>query len=475
MDEGNKQFGNAEIRKVGPLWVVEGGIILYPVPPHPLVGYEANQSEGISELFMNLEKLNHEWWEKFPNCCDSHKRFNSTPGFDKSKFSFVKDQAHLSVRYFVHCLEMNLDSPDWFQNITDYYDYLFMNFGSPGWGEHIFKWYAEYVIENITFKEVDFTDDQRIILLDHISPARRTIEERKKNSGKLEDLYFAFQNWLEVMPAFGEIAHIKQKLSGKVPMNIFVREIKVNKYNGLASSSIKTVAQLVKDLKGFTQSLLLAVQDTIEDEYYRENKTMLSLSEEKLRIRQAQLFSTAEKVDPEIYELIIEWLGIWIDYFKEFMLSSSTEKILNHVKEGNDYIRKALESYDVLSLEIAELKSIVNASFQSINEDLLSKLEKRSATIVEGIDDTMDHELEEIQANIYNGIGHSNSAIISAKSKIQKSQISVKSKIKLSLPIFLFTKYEAEIELGASDKIPSNLTELKRILLYENSPSETKE
>jgi len=463
MSKEKRKLGEVTISRIGPLWKLEGEMILYPTISYPLVGYEPDTNKGIKELFESVEKWNHEWWEEFPDCCDSHKRFLSISGFEKNEYGFIKDQVHLSVRYFLHCVETNLKSEDWFVNIVDYYDYLNHNFGSPGWGNHIFERVVIHAIENATFETVEFTDEQRIMLLEHISPAKKAIEQREKNNGSLEDLYLAFQNWLEIMPSVGEIAVIKQKLTGKIPMNIFLREVKINRYSGSAISSVKTVPQLVKDLTDYTKSLLTAVQDTIEDEFYKEHKTMFALSEEKLRVRQTQLFSTV-KVDVEIYSIVSEWLEMWIDFFKEIAISDTSSEISNYIRKSNDYIRKALSMYDVLSSEIAELKSTMLSGFGTIKHDILVQLEDISDKILVGLDDILSDDLKNIEAKLISNIDHTSEPIVASKSNLKKSSISVKSKIKLSLPLFLFTRYEAELELGAFDKIPSNLAELKEIL-----------
>jgi hypothetical protein len=62
------------------------------------------------------------------------------------------------------------------------------------------------------------------------------------------------------MPSIGEISNIKERLTGKIPMNLFLYNIKVNRYTGLAVSNIKSTTQLVIDLEDYSKSLLLAVE-----------------------------------------------------------------------------------------------------------------------------------------------------------------------------------------------------------------------
>ena len=83
-------------------------------------------------------------------------------------------------------------------------------------------------------------------------------------------------------------------------------------------------------------------------------------------------------------------------------------------------------------------------------------------TISKQIDESSESEVLELEKMLNSKTGVKGTKL---KKDIQKSQISLKSKLKLSIPIFLFTRYETEIELGVSDKIPKNLKELVGILL----------
>ncbi|MNY72274.1 hypothetical protein D3C86_2107870 [compost metagenome] len=49
--------------------------------------------------------------------------------------------------------------------------------------------------------------------------------------------------------------------------------------------------------------------------------------------------------------------------------------------------------------------------------------------------------------------------------KINDPEISIKHKIKISIPIFLFTKYESELELSAKQKMPKSFKELKELFM----------
>ncbi|MCB0841577.1 MAG: hypothetical protein KDD99_33130, partial [Bacteroidetes bacterium] len=52
----------------------------------------------------------------------------------------------------------------------------------------------------------------------------------------------------------------------------------------------------------------------------------------------------------------------------------------------------------------------------------------------------------------------------SLKEKVQNSDLNIKYKLKISIPLFLFTKYESEIELTDKIKLPFSLKELSKIV-----------
>ena len=463
----NPEFKKVEISKIGPIWHLEGDIILYPTRSYPLKGFEVKENKETEKFFKSVRVVTDKWWKSFPNCCDSHKRFNSLEGFDKKDFEFVKDQIYNSVRYFIYCMDISIDKDDWFERITQYYDYLSMNLGSPGWGNDLLVDAITHYVEWVKYDNCDFNDDMKLKLFEHISPGRKEIENRKRNSGDLGELYQIFQSWLNSMPSIGEISAIKKKLTGKVPMNLFLSNIKMNHYTGMAVSNVKTTNQLIIDLENYSKSLLLAVQNSIKDKFLEDNETVFRLINEKRRIRQEKLFSKSELPANEV---VSEWLNMWIDYFTELKTADTNGKLSEFIRETNTFLHEYIKIFDLLDSNIAELRRNISVLMENIDKQLSHKVKEISEQIISSSDsqNLSEEVLNKLAKKITEKLESSEKLDIKKVAlSMKKSQIGIKHKLKISIPLFLFTKYESEIEINAGDKIPKNLKDLKSLLFEE--------
>ncbi|MBC6993505.1 hypothetical protein QWY85_16240 [Neolewinella lacunae] len=469
MEEDNK-FKPVDITKIGPMWQLEGDIIWWPVKSRPLVGFEIKDIEGTEQFFQSIHNAANSWWESFPNCCDTHKKFNSLPNFDKEEYNFVKDQIYNSVRYFIHCLETNIDKEDWFQRITEYYDYLNWNFGSPRWGSHLFDNSITNFIDWAKFDHIEFTDEMKLSLLEHISPGRLEIENRKKKNGDIGELYQIFEKWLNSMPSIGEISKIKERLTGKLPMNLFITNTTPNRYSGIAISNVKSNDQLVLDLESYSKTLLLAVETTIKNKFLEDNQAVIQLINEKLRIRQVKLFKSNSNINQAAEKLVSEWLNMWIDYFLEFKSVDTDGKLNELIRDTNTFMHRYIEIFDVLDSKIAELKCVVTDFMESVDQHIKDALQLSTEEIINDpkIGSLSEGELTKILKAITTKLETAgNNKTTNVINATNKSTIAVKHKLKLSIPLFLFTKYEGEIELGNNQHLPKNLKELKS-LLFKN-------
>ena len=452
------------IKKIGPLFMLEGEFVKHPMIARPLTGFKDEIPNGIAELYKHIEKQNLNWFNKYPNCCDTHIRLNKEYGWEKDAFDFTKSLAYNSIRYLVHCLEINLDKEDWFSNISEYYDYLDQNFGSPGWGRFIFESYAGHVIENITFDDVEFSDEKRMRLIDHMYPNAEILQDQS-NNGDLGELYIAFQEWLNVMPSIGEMANLKERLTGKIPMNIFMKSYKYNRYTGLTRLSIKTVPELLNDLRDFTKTMLLTIQDSVESQFYEENRTMFALSEEKLRISQAKIFNDISKETLDLADYISRWLNMWVEYFQETIVSNKITGIDKAIKQNSLQVQKVFNSYDLLSFEVASLRRDVFKFYNDNNIKDRDKYKNEIVSLSEDVDEIDGEASQSLYDKIAGKIFERKSSYVELADKMKSSGLTLKSRIKISIPILLFTYFESEMEVSAKDKIPTNLSQLRDLLV----------
>lgn len=455
------------LKKIGPMWSLEGNIVLFPTIAEPLPGYTPKNLPNLELLFNEYQTAIENWWNSFPDCCDYHKRISSANEFAKQDYSFAKNQLYSSLKYFIYCMEVNLDKEDWFDRISQYYEYLVFKLGNPGWGDHLLDEATIRFIEKAKFVDFDFNDDMKLLLIDFISPSRKEIENRRNNHGDLSELYDVFQKWLLSMPNIGEISEIKTRLTGKVPLNLFLTNTKINMYLGIASSRIKSNYELINDLSIYSKTLLFALNNSIKDQFLEDNGTVINLISERLRIKQDKLFLNPEL--PSI-EFVIEWLNIWIEYFTDLKKTDLEDKINTFINHTNSFLNEYTTGYNLLDTGIAELRQSLSLYLENISIDISNRIKIISNEIIASIESNSfsEEDLIALANEICNRIEATGDAKAEkAIESMKKSQIGVKSKLQIAVPIFFFTKYITEFEMGRADKMPRGFAEFKKLLFED--------
>lgn len=434
-----------------PIIKVSGGanITIFPQQTYPLEGYVDHYND---EYFDKLESISKDWFEKFPYCCEKHKKLGDSTGFNKEDFRFVEKMIVDNVKFFTYALEKFLSAEDWYEEISQYYEYLHASFGSPGIGDHIFIFAIADIISKREFDKRSFSQEERTKLL-YLVALMKSIEDQ----GEMEVLYNTFTKWVNYIPAIGELEKIKKELAGIPPVDLFFSEIRHNKYLGISKRSIKKTEVFIKELEILTVDLLQSIKEQIKN--HQSSDMILVLSEERLRIRQEALLDRSLKSSEMGYiNLFKEWVEIWIDYFKDvtqIMLQKENKKFLDEILFNLDLLR--VQSYDleklkkrILKLDKKSMDSIKIVS-KAIERDVDNGSYDETALIV--IWDNLHEEMN--RSPVLNKIVE----------PIDKTEISIKKKIKFSIPLFLFIKYEGELEIGNKSILPKNLKELKRLFL----------
>lgn len=106
---------------------------------------------------------------------------------------------------------------------------------------------------------------------------------------------------------------------------------------------------------------------------------------------------------------------------------------------------------------------------ENVDKELSHKIKEISEQIISSDSQNFsEEELAKLAEKITKKLESSeNLHINKVASSMKKSQIGIKHKLKISIPLFLFTNYESEIEVSAGDKIPKNLKDLKSLLIEE--------
>lgn len=439
------------------MFKIEGGIIfLHPFKSIPIKEFVIEDAFKNSESFLNsIYNDANTWFEKFPECCDDHKELFEVIGLEKKIFDFIPSQILNNIKYFSQAVEIFIDSENGINEIKDYLEYLLHSFGNPSIGGHVFIRHVKYLIENGTLNDREFSDDQRIDLLQFFEPQSPQIDIDER---EIDFLYEIFQNWINAIPNIGQFKEWKNNFEGKVPMDMFVVEPKTNKYLLTTTFNTRSRSELLEYLINLTNDILKISKTEIKKENYDKNEIIL-IAEERLRIKQNILLNKSiSKLESNYLHLIENWLSITIEFYQ--VVSQTIQQSNNEFVSNK--IENVITKVDELQVELSSfcnsenvLKWINNQYPKTIMDTLLidfAKLNPNEEAIV----------LEAILKSILS-IKNPNVNLEKVKEKLNDPEIAVKHKIKISLPIFLFTKYETELEISSKQKIPKSFKELREL------------
>lgn len=452
------------IRKIGPLFEIAGPIIIWPNRSYPLPDYKPHSEELLVRHFKHIEEVASDWWMKFPNCCDVHREMSENFAIDKRTFEYIPQQIADSVRYFVHCLEKYACETDGLKQILNYYEYLRFNLGTPGWGDHLLRSAVVGIISWAQFDDCEFSDEQKLELLYKIDPSEAEVQSIRESQGDLGELYRLFELWLDSVPSIGEFALLKQRLAGRVPMNLFLTNVESNRFLGIAKSQVKSTSQLIIDLENYSRALLATVHTAMDRRVDFAADSAFTLAEERLRIESLTLFS-----DQSIpgAQMVSQWLKNWTEYFQTINSSETISIVRESNIQLSSYFRQELAKYDILNASIADLRGAINGALAGRDPSALSAAEEAAESIVNSQEfgHLSDHELAVLNDRIAHKIASLSQAIGKATSdKMKAAGLPIKHKLKLRLPLFLCLRYEAEADLGSTIITPRTMNSLRKII-----------
>jgi len=466
MEEDEPEY--SKISKVGPMFKIEGGdIFLSPFQSFPLIGYVESEVLKDEEPFIqSIKSISTGWFEKFPDCCPTHKKLKHFTNFKKEDYDYIPTQILNNTKYFAHAIEIFIDKKDWLIELTDYMEFLIESLGNPRIGGHIFDNALRGLIEGVKINGKEFTDDQRLELLQHLEPLKppEDLDERD-----IDVLFETFQKWVVAIPNVGGFKEFKERFKGKIPMNLFLIEPRFNKYLGISKYRSRSRNELLDFLFDITNDIIKISRDEINKENYDKNSLLIA-AVERLRIKQDKLQIKGDSdIEVAYLELIENWLSIVIEFYQvlnQIVADNNNSKLSIDIKAAIENLNDVVSQLDKIKIEISTLSNsqkLIKWIDENFKDDSFS-------AILEEIDKSDDGNEENIKLlDLIKHQFHTNSnSHIKAdriESKMNDSEISVKHKLKLSIPIFLFTRYESEIELSNKQKLPTSLKELISLLI----------
>ncbi len=308
-------------------------------------------------------KLVEEWFNKFPNCCDRHKKFMKQFGFQKKQFENVPQKVMRQLSFTEYHISKRIDIPNWYEDITAYIEWNVRSFGQPEVG---FEWYWRILkhfiqhfrpddynslqneerngLESHCIQAFDLPDDKRQKLLEYFETESAPPRELKKDKD-LDLLFNTFQDWVETFPDLDFFRELKEKHSGKIPMNLFLFNPVPNPYTGMTKFDTRSQTELIEILFALTKQILDEI-DTIAlieaGAISNANEYKYQLARESHRLKQSHLVGNFTEGEKNYRHLLETWLANEKVYFDEIEplfnkvpQLSNTTKVLPQSTESN--------------------------------------------------------------------------------------------------------------------------------------------
>jgi hypothetical protein len=306
----------------------------------PLEGYKKpNKDFPNCEYHKGVLNNAQEYLDKFPNCCERHKKLNSETWFDKNNYNYVPSKVSKQISYTIHCIETCIEKEDWFKLITDYIEWNYISFGQLPYTYHTSVGLPPYIniLKNKLSEEGFIPNDKALRLLDFIEHHGELDE--KKSSTDLNVLVSTYEKWLKIFPfQLSHFKDLKPKFDKQLP--ILKGKAQTNAYTGVSYVQMHSKKSLIAILNNLTKTLL----DSIDIPNLRKQGGLSDLQANQLEFIEAELSTKTKKItksfskgELKYVKALKNWLTIHKEYFKEI------EPILNTISK--EPIKTKLDSF----------------------------------------------------------------------------------------------------------------------------------
>jgi hypothetical protein len=328
------------------------------------------------ELVSNsvLERFN-----KFPNCCSSHSKLAAQKWFNRDDFKGACEMLANKVIYTKQHIINNIDSENWFGEITNYIDYTIASFGEmpKGFGEPLFLPDYIQIINDALKKDGGIEESKKNKLLEHISPVERTKTVEPKNDA-FELLIKTYERWLKVFPF--ELSFFKAMKGDFIKrLPILKGKPEYNPYSRVARFELQTEEELIKILSRTTKRLLHKIDTSkiyVKATDPEKAKLELEIILESHKVKQRKLVGEFYIGEREYINTVDEWLSNEGTFFERIRptIGRLDEQYDNRRKQANhEALDSEIRKYGFHQLELLTNLSETNVArlIQEIgNEDL---------------------------------------------------------------------------------------------------------
>jgi hypothetical protein len=246
----------------------------------------------------------------FPYCCKWHANLSDLENFDRNDFTNVPEISAYKILYTCHQINDFQNKRNWFDEITNYIDYVIESFGKmpKGYGSPFLLSHFFTVV--IKFLEDNLLNEKGVKIIEYINSYREpTLSTGQKIS--LKTLIDIYRNWLDVFPfEFSIFSHAKTKFQKMLPLAKSTPQF--NPYLGLAKSEMHSKESLISFLVNLTNQLVTEINTFVIYQKGELNepekiKIELAIEQRKLELKRGYLKNNSVTDKKNYEEILLRW------------------------------------------------------------------------------------------------------------------------------------------------------------------------
>ncbi|OAD92660.1 hypothetical protein A7A78_01765 [Aequorivita soesokkakensis] len=208
--------------------------------------------------------------EIFPFCCESHRKLLDFSLYRNEDYIGLEDKIADKIMYSYHHVINFIDRDDWLNEITDYLKYVIDSFGSfpPEYGcAFMINYYPDILSDLLKDNSPSSNKISNDEFQKRINKIQNFIDLRFKDTKPQDDdfgerdlnlLLSTYDKWYRTFPFDLEyFKPLKEHFRNTIP--ILENKLRINKYNGVATTRLHTKENLTKTLIQITKQIITEV------------------------------------------------------------------------------------------------------------------------------------------------------------------------------------------------------------------------
>ncbi|WP_214226649.1 hypothetical protein [Pedobacter sp. B4-66] len=284
---------NCDSSEMGYLDSEDFEIRFYDIDP-PLEYNIPDNFPNCCQFHKNVATRIEQLYQRFPFCCQRHSKLAEQSWFNKTNYSGIIQKTLYAIRYTECQICTRIDAEDWYEDITEYFEYCIYSFGQlpAGYaialGLEIYLSDVIYYLEDLSKQKHEYEEKlNKLVLYLKNYKDEENIAER----ADINILIGHYQKWLKIFPFdISFFAPLKSRFSNIVP--ILTGEVSNNRYLKISKRRIVSFDQLIKTLVDVTTEILASTSS-----YKLLEKGQLTEIENK----QIELANTKRRLELEVF------------------------------------------------------------------------------------------------------------------------------------------------------------------------------